>query len=199
AHSCLLLTLVVHRYALRRGKGKFRCIDSAILLRFELIAAALIVLLNGAELIDGTVSAYIDGELLQVAVAAFWRQDKLITVLLNIILLPVAGLVTGYQHKGRVAGRIFQPGGGCLLNKRVEEPQGFAVRDQDALIRLSHVPVEKIWAFYPQIALAFLHCITAAVSHFLREAGVEAAHFIQAAFKVAGRISPDAAGDKTGE
>ena len=53
------------------GKGKFRCIDSAILLRFELIAAALIVLLNGAELIDGTVSAYIDGELLQVAVAAF--------------------------------------------------------------------------------------------------------------------------------
>ena len=51
------------------------------------------------------------------------------------------------------------------------------------------MPVKQIRAFYPQISLTFLHRVAAAVSHFLREAGVEAAHFIQSAFKVAGRIS----------
>jgi hypothetical protein len=61
------------------------------------------------------------------------------------------------------------------------------------------MPVKQIRAFYPQVALTFLHRVTAAVRHFLREAGVEAAHFIQSAFKVAGGISPDAADDKTGQ
>ena len=63
----------------------------------------------------------------------------------------------------------------------------------------SHVPVEKIWAFYPQIAPAFLHrtlplpsvtfCVKLAWKLLTLSGG----------FKVAGRISPDAAGDKTGE
>ena len=119
----------------------------AVLLRLELVAAALIVLLNRAELIDGPVGADVDGELLQVAVAAFRRQDKLITVLLNIVLLPVAGLVAGNQHKGRIAGGIFQPGWPWPAQRTVEEPQCFTVRDQDALIRLVMCQLNRFGRF----------------------------------------------------
>ena len=169
------------------------------MLGLELVAATLVVLLNRTKLINGSVGAHVDGELFQVAITAFRRQNKLITILFDIVLLPVAGLVTRNQHERRIAGRVFQPSRGSLLDKRVVEPQGLTVRNQDALIRLSHMPVKQIRAFYPQIPLTFLHRIATAVSHFLREAGVETAHFIQSAFKVACRISPDAAGDKTGE
>lgn len=103
------LTYCVGRPPLRpaAGKGEFRCINGAVLLRLQLIAAALIVLLNRAELIDGTVAAHVNGELLQITVAAFWRKDELITVLFDVVLLPVAGLVTGNEHKRRIAGRVF--------------------------------------------------------------------------------------------
>src|SRR5690606_21478730 len=84
-----LLTLVIHRHALRRGKGELRRIDGPVLLGFQLIAAALIVLFHGAELINGAVLADVNGELLQVAVIAFWHQHKVVTILFNIILLPV--------------------------------------------------------------------------------------------------------------
>jgi hypothetical protein len=85
ATDCSLTPLTyVGRPPLRpsAGKGELRCINGAVLLRFQLIAAALIVLLNRAELINGAVGADVDRELLQVAVAAFRRQDKLITVCL---------------------------------------------------------------------------------------------------------------------
>ena len=128
------------------------------------------------------VTTHVNGELLQITATVFRGQNKIIAVLLNIVVLPVAGLIAGNQHKRRVAGRIFQPGGGSLLNKRVIEPQRFAVGNQHAFIRLGHMPVEQIWSFDPQVALPVLHGVAAAVRHFLRKAGVEAAHFIKAAF-----------------
>ena len=137
-----LLTLIVHRHPFRRRKGELSCVDGAVLLRFQLIAAALIILLDGAELMDSAVPTDVDRELLEVAAAAFWRQHKIIAILLDIILLPVAGLVAGNQHKRRITGGIFQPGCRSLLNERVIEPQCFTVRNQNAFVRLSHMPVE---------------------------------------------------------
>ncbi len=51
-------------------------------------------------------------------------------------------LVAGNQHKRRITGGIFQPGCRSLLNERVIEPQCFTVRNQNAFIRLCHMPVE---------------------------------------------------------
>ncbi|STL36114.1 Uncharacterised protein [Escherichia coli] len=90
-----LLTLIIYRDALRRGEGKFRCIHSPILLGFQLITAALIVLLHRAKLMDCAITSHVNGELLQIAIAGFRRQDKVIAILFDIVLLPVAGLVAG--------------------------------------------------------------------------------------------------------
>ena len=174
--------MIVHRHPFRRRKGELSCVDGAVLLRFQLIAAALIILLDGAELMDSAVPTDVDRELLEVAAAAFWRQHKIIAILLDIILLPVAGLVAGNQHKRRVAGSVFQPGRRGLLDERVIEPQRFTIRNEDALIRLGHMPVKQVRAFHPQVSLPVLHGVTAAVGDFLREAGMEAAHFIKTAF-----------------
>lgn len=97
-----LLTLIIYRDALRRGEGKFRCIHSPILLGFQLITAALIVLLHRAKLMDCAITSHVNGELLQIAIAGFRRQDKVIAILFDIVLLPVAGLVAGNQHKRRI-------------------------------------------------------------------------------------------------
>ena len=131
---------------------------------------------------DGAVPTDVDRELLQVTAAAFRRQHKIIAVLFDIVLLPVTGLVAGNQHKRRVAGSIFQPGRRSLLNERVVEPQRFAIRDKNAFIWLGHMPVKQVRTFYPQVALSVLDGVTAAVGDFLREAGMEAAHFIKTAF-----------------
>ena len=98
---------------------------------------------------DRPVPPNIDSKLLQVTAAGFWRQHEIIAVLLNVVLLPVAGLVTRNQHKRRVARGVFQPGRSRLLNKRVKEPQRFTIGNQDALVRLRHMPVKQIRAFNP--------------------------------------------------
>ena len=109
AHSGASTTLIIYRDALRRGEGKLRCIHSPILLGFQLITAALIVLLHRAKLMDRAITSHVNGELLQIAIAGFRRQDKVIAILFDIVLLPVAGLVAGNQHKRRITGGIFQP------------------------------------------------------------------------------------------
>ena len=59
------------------------------------------------------------------------------------------------------------------------------------------MPVKQIRTFNPQVALSVLYGVTTAIGHFLGEAGMEAAHFIEAAFQITGGIRPNLAHDKS--
>ena len=83
------LTLVVHRHAFWRCEREFIRADSAILLAFQLVIAALAILLDSTEAVDGPAGRHLDGELFQVAVAVLRCQFKIVTLLFDILLLPV--------------------------------------------------------------------------------------------------------------
>lgn len=117
------LTYYVGRPPLRpaAGKGEFRSIYSAVLLRLKLIATALIVLLNRTKLIDGTVAAHVNGELLQVTVAAFGVRTNSSPFCLMLYCCQSLDWLRAMSINGVLLVASFS-GGGRLLNKRVVEP-----------------------------------------------------------------------------
>ncbi len=80
----------------------------------------------------------------QVAVAAFGVRDDS-SPFCNIIL-PVAAAVTGYQRKGRVAGRIFQRWRFACSTNGLKNLR-FCRQETGCSHRLSHAQLKKIWAF----------------------------------------------------
>ena len=160
-----LLTLIVHRHPFRRRKGELSCVDGAVLLRFQLIAAALIILLDGAELMDSAVPTDVDRELLEVAAAAFGVSTKSSPFCLILYCCQSLDWLRAISINGVLLVASFSRRRG-LLDERVIEPQRFTIRNEDALIRLGHMPVKQVRAFHPQVSLPVLHGVTAAVGDF---------------------------------